>query len=298
MVIQSWSNESALEELRVSSRKQEIVYGYIRSIKEMNLPIKQEDGTVVTREVPTLVVALPDGVTGYCPGPDFRNYSIKSFHRFVGTKAAFVITKLDLPEKKAFLSGTIANEMLAEELWSELKAAEKAGTLSQKEYKAVVTGINTQKGVVHTHIQGQDAYMFRSEWSWNEREGIDANVGEEIDVKVIAISYETDPKMIRISRKQTLTDPMKFLEQIKKDDVIAGKVVQVSPQHGIFVEVETGVVLKGTKPRALEEPDVGDIVTCRVAKVDLAKRQGRVIITNYPQGKRKKKDLGSFLFVD
>ncbi|WP_281864820.1 hypothetical protein [Planomicrobium okeanokoites] len=298
MVVQSWSNESTLDELRIAHRKQEIVYGFIRSIKEMNLPVAQPDGSTVVREVPTLVVALPDGVTGYCPGPDFREFNIKSFHRFVGQRDAFVITKLDLEEKVAFLSGTKANEMLADQLWTELKAAEKAGTLSEKEYKATVTGINTQKGVVHARIQGQDAYMFRSEWSWNDREGIDAQVGEVISVKVTAISYETDLKMIRISRKQTLTDPMKFLEQIKKDDVIAGKVVQVSPEHGIFVEVETGVVLKGTKPRALEEPDVGDLVSCRVAKVDLDKRRGRVILLSYPQGKRKKKDLGSFLFED
>lgn len=296
MVLQSWSNESALDELRASSRKQEIVYGFIRSIKEMNLPVPQPDGKTVVREVPTLIVALPDGVTGYCPGHDFREFNIKSFHRFVGTKDAFVITKLDLENKIAFLSGTIANEMLADHLWTELKAAEKAGTLGAKEYKATVTGINTQKGVVHTRIQGQDAYMFRSEWSWNDREGIDANVGEEINVKVIA--FDSNVKMIRVSRKQTLADPMKYLDQIKKDDVIAGKVVQVSPQHGIFVEVETGVVLKGTKPRALEEPDVGDLVSCRVAKVDSVKRRGRVILLNYPQGKRKKKDLGSFLFED
>lgn len=298
MVVQSWSNESTLDALRIANRKQEIVYGVIRSIKEMNLPVQQTDGSTAVREVPTLIVALPGGVTGYCPGPDFRDFSIKSFHRFVGTQDAFVITRLDLEQKVAFLSGTKANEMLADQLWTELKAAEKAGNLSEKEYKATVTGINTQKGVVHARIQGQDAYMFRSEWSWNDREGIDAQVGEIISVKVTAISYDTDLKMIRISRKQTLADPMKFLEQIKKDDVIAGKVVQVSPEHGIFVEVETGVVLKGTKPRALEEPDVGDLVTCRVARVDLEKRRGRVILLNYPQGKRKKKDLGSFLFED
>ena len=96
MVLQSWSNEQTLEDLTKSSRNQEIVYGVIRSLKEMNMPTKLENGTTVIREVPTLIVALPGGVNGYCMGPDFRNFEIKSFNRFVGTKDAFVITKLDL----------------------------------------------------------------------------------------------------------------------------------------------------------------------------------------------------------
>lgn len=296
MVLQSWSNEQTLEDLTKSSRNREIVYGVIRSLKNMNLPRKLDDGSTVVREVPTLIVALPGGVNGYCMGPDFRDFEIKSFNRFVGTKDAFVITELDLDNKVAFLSGTIANQMLADELWEELNEMESQDKLGEKEYKATVTGINTQKGVIHLRIQGQDAFMFRSEWSWNIREGIDAQVGETVTVKVLAI--EPSLKMIRVSRKQTLADPMEFLNQIKKGDVIAGKIVQVSPLHGIFVEVETGVVLKGTKPRSLEEPDVGDRVTCRVDRVDSVKRRGRVIITNYPQGKRKKKDLGSFLFED
>lgn len=296
MVVQSWSNEETLEELTKASRNQEVIYGVIRSVKEMNLPVKAEGGKTVIREVPTLIVALPNGVTGYCPGPDFRDFDIKTFHRFVGQRDAFVITKLDLENKAAFLSGTLANRQLGEQLWMELKENEKAGTLNAKEYEAVVTGINTAKGVVHVRIQGQNAYMFRSEWSWNDREGIDAQVGETLNVKILSI--ESTEKLIRVSRKQTLADPMEFLNQLKRNDVIVGKVVQVSPLHGIFVEVETGVVLKGTKPRALEEPDVGDRVTCRVEKIDPKNRRGRVIITNYPQGKRKKKDLGSFLFED
>ena len=227
MVLQSWSNEQTLEDLTKSSRNREIVYGVIRSLKNMNLPRKLDDGSTVTREVPTLIVALPGGVNGYCMGPDFRDFEIKSFNRFVGTKDAFVITELDLDNKVAFLSGTIANQMLADELWEELNEMESQDKLGEKEYKATVTGINTQKGVIHLRIQGQDAFMFRSEWSWNIREGIDAQVGETVTVKVLAI--EPSLKMIRVSRKQTLADPMEFLNQIKKGDAIAGKIVQVSP---------------------------------------------------------------------
>lgn len=295
MVVQSWSNESTLVDLTKSHRNQEIIYGVIRAVKDMNIPVNV-DGKNVTREVKTLMVALPGGVTGYCPAPDFRDFKITSYDRFVGTEDAFVITKLDLESKTAFLSGLLANQQLTSALWTELNAANAAGTLDEKEYSATVTGINTAKGVVHLRIQGQDVYMFRTEWSWNVREGIDAQIGETINVKVISI--EPNEKLVRVSHKRTLADPMEFLNQLKRGDVIAGKIVQVSPLHGIFVEVETGVVLKGTKPRALEEPDVGDLVTCRVERVDAANRRGRVIITKYPKGKRKKKDLGSFLFED
>lgn len=296
MVVQSWSNEATLEELTKAHRTREIIYGVIRGFKQMNVPVPAGNGKHVTRETTTLLVALPNGVTGYCAAHDFKDFKISSYNRFVGTKDAFVITQLNLDTKVAYLSGVEANRQLVETLWTELKEDEENGVLNEKEHEAVVTGLNLAKGVVHVNIQGQAAYMFRSEWSWNEREGIDADIGETIGVKIIAM----DPtnRLLRVSRKRTMADPMEFLNQLKRDDVIAGKIVQVSAMHGIFVEVETGVVLKGTKPRSLEEPDVGDRVTCRVERVDAANRRGRVVITHYPQGKRKKKDLGSFLFED
>lgn len=291
MVVKSWSSESTLIDLTKAYRNQEVITGVIRSVKEMDVP-----GSSVKGLAPTLVVALPDGVTGYCPGSDFREFKVRSFNRFVGTEDSFVITKLDLDSKLAILSGVIANHKLTKAFWEELIAAEKADKLGVNEYDAVVTGINTAKGVVHCRIQGQDAYMFRSEWSWNSREAIDAQVGETIRVKIMSI--EPTAKLVRVSRKMMMTDPMEILTTMKKDDIIAGKVVDVSPLHGIFVEVETGVVLKGTLPRRLEEPDVGDFVTCRVERVEPKNRRGRVIIINYPKGKRKKKELGSFLFED
>lgn len=293
MVVKSWTNENTLEELTRSQRHQEVITGVIRSIRTMNLPITK-DGSTVTKEVQTLIVALPGGVTGYCTEHEFRDFKIRSFNRFVGTQDSFVITKLDLEKKVAFLSGIIAQEILTKDLWAELLENQQNGILSEKEYDATVSGINTSKGVVHVRIQGQDAYMFRSEWSWNDREGIDAQIGETISVKITDI--EPTEKLVRVSHRLTKQDPREFLNHLKRNDIIAGKIIQISPIHGIFVEVETGVVLKGTKPRALEEPDVGDLVSCRVERVDAENRRGRVVILNYPKGKRKKKDLGSFLF--
>ncbi|AQQ55348.1 hypothetical protein [Planococcus lenghuensis] len=296
MVVKSWSNDHTLEELTKAHRTRQLITGVIRSIKEMQLPAPAADGSVKVQKTDTLVVALPGGVTGYCPSFEFREHKFRSYARFVGTKERFVITRLDLENKVAYLSGLEADSQLADELWQELSEREAAGTLAEKDYPAIVNGINAAKGIIHLRFRGQDAFMFRSEWSWNDREAIDADVGETIYVKILKV--DTANRLVKVSRKATLTDPMDFLNQLKQNDIIAGRVTGVSSLHGIFVEIENGVVLKGTLPRRLEDPEEGDIVTCRVSKVDAKKRRGRVVIIDYPQGKRKKKDVGSFLFED
>jgi small subunit ribosomal protein S1 len=50
------------------------------------------------------------------------------------------------------------------------------------------------------------------------------------------------------------------------------------------------------KPAYLEEPIVGDIVSCTVRSIDKKKRHAKVVIVGYPRGKKKRKDLGAFLF--
>lgn len=293
MVTKSWESNEALEYLADKHRKSEVVEGVIRSLKTLKVP-QEVNGEMKSVEQTTLLVALPGGVTGYCPATAFRERSFRSYTQFVSHKDSFVITEIDLENQIAILSAVKAAEQMSEILWGKLEAHEQEGSLSLESFEAVVTSYNQKSGVIHVRISGQDAYMFRDEWSWRERDVIDAQQGEKIQVKVVM--FDKEQKLLRVSRRLALPDPYALLDTLRAGDIIAGRVSDVHPINGLYVEVENGVVLKGSKVRALEEPDVGDYVTCRVKNVDPEKRKGRVVILSYPRGKREKKDLGSFLF--
>lgn len=293
MVIKSWTNEKMLEELTVQQRNGEMVKGVIRSVKRMSLPVPVEGQTKVV-EGDTLIVALPNGITGYCPASEFREREYRSLDRFVTLVESFVILSIDLDSQVAILSERKAAERLRDELWEEISTLEAENRLEDKSFTGVVTGVNAQKGIVYLRIQGQNAYMYRRDWSWKERDVIDAQVGEEVEVKVTRADKEQ--RLLRVSRKLALPDPFQFIDSLRIGQVVAGRVVGVHKIHGLFVEVENGIELKAGKRAALEEPEVGDFVSCRIQKLDPENRRGRVVILEYPRGKRKPKDLGSFLF--
>lgn len=294
MVLQSWTNEQMLEELTVKQRNGEMVEGVIRSIAKMKFPKKQEDGKVKLVDEETLIVALPGGFTGYCPASEFRDRTYRNYSKFLTQKESFIITNIDLNEKIAVLSAVKASEQLREAFWDEVVELAAKGTLGDKVFTGTVTGHNLKNRTIYVRIQGQDTYMFRNEWSWNENEGVDAQEGEQVEVKIL--KFEPKEKLIRVSRKSTLPDPFAFFHTLRIGQMIAGKVVNVHDIHGLFVEVENGIVLKAGKKRSLEEPDIGDYVSCRVQKLEPEKKQGKVTILSYPRGKRKKRDVGSFLF--
>lgn len=293
MVMKSWANEKMLEELTVQQRNGEMVKGVIRSVKKMSLPVSI-DGTTKIVDGDTLIVAMPNGITGYCPASEFREREYRSLDRFVTHVESFVILSIDLTAQVAILSERRAAERLKDELWKEIATLEESNQLESKSFTGTITGINAQKGIVYLRIQGQDAYMYRKDWSWKERDVIDAQVGEEIEVKLTKV--EKEQRLLRVSRKLAIPDPFEFIDSLQIGQVVAGKVVGVHKIHGLFVEVENGIELKGSKRAALEEPEVGDFVSCRIQKLDPENRRGRVVILDYPRGKRKAKDLGSFLF--
>lgn len=294
MITKSWTDQEKLETLVTKIREDKIVEGIVRSTSVMNLPVVRENGEKEYVEEETLIVQLPDGITGYCPASEFRERKFKSLAKFVGTKQKFVVTEINLEHQLALLSEKQASAILRERFLEELEQLEKENKLSEKTYDAVVSGYNVEKGIVYVRLNGIDAYMYRSEWSWSGRDIVDAQEGETIKVKVEM--FDKEQQLVRVSRRKALPDPYDFIANLKRGQILAAKVSGVHPIHGIFVEVENGVELKAGKVNHLEEPEVGDIVTCVVRSVNPEERKGKVIIIRYPHGKRKKKDLGAFLF--
>lgn len=297
-LIKSWTNESALQELSRKHHFNEILEGVVRSVTTRTLKERGEDNELREIYKDVLVIALPGGITGYCPAEDFSDVKHRNYARFVGQKEKFMISQIDLNSEFVLLSGKAAQARLKEEFWTQVEDLKEQNALGEKTFEAVVTSINENNRVVHIKISGQDAYIKPNEWSWNRRDGIDTQRGETIQVQIMR--FDREQGIVACSRRLALPDPYRFLSTLKKGDIIAGKVSQVSPIHGIFVQLENGLDVKAGKIARLDEPDVGETVSCRVVneitREPNGRIRGRVLILDYPNGKRRKKDLGSFLF--
>ncbi|MFJ7890541.1 S1 RNA-binding domain-containing protein [Lysinibacillus xylanilyticus] len=296
--VESWNSQEQFYELTAWHRNNEMVTGVVRSIVDKSYRAVSDDNSTKSSNAEVLIIALPNGTTGYCAADNFLTREFKNYKQFVGRKAHFYIDSILIEENMLILNGKKAQEQRINLLWEEILSYEKEGTLATHTFKGIVTGQHNTNGGIFVNVDGQDCFMPRIEWSWNEREALSISEGETIEVKILRIDSEN--KRIVVSRRQTLPDPYTFLEKLKVGDSIAGKVSRVDPQHGIFVTLESGLDVKASKVRALEEPVIGDMVNCRIVKeivrTENGRIQGRVVIVKYPNGKRKVKDLGQFLF--
>lgn len=289
----SWNNDKVLNELLLSKKFNTVIDGVIRQIKNVSTVI---DGGTVEKQL--LVITLTNGAIVYCPTEDFAEYQHKNYMHFVGQVHPFLVVDVNLEAEVVTVSGKKATKIKIDEFWARVDDLKSRNALSHEVMQGTVTSVNKANRVVHLEIMGQTAYIPRSEWSWSKRELVDAEPGEKIDVVIQKAVREEN--RVQVSRKETMPDPFEHLATLKQGDLIAGKISEVHPIHGIFVTLENGIDVKGSKPADLEQPSVNDIVTCRVrdtlqrnAKGDV---YGRVIILNYPNGKKKRKDLGAFLF--
>jgi len=291
----SWHDDHELADLAEHYRNHEVVYGVIRSYTERSMPVfKGNSKHPVTESVAVYQVVLPNNVIGYCPVNDFREMelSTRSYERYVGRREPFIIKGIDLNNQIAVLSGTEALNQLKQEFWHSIESLSNEQVLNQT-FEATVVHYNVQKGMVFLLIDGQLAYMYRTEWTWNEREAVDAQEGETVKVRIVLMDREK--QILRVSRKQAIPDPFDYFKTVKVGDTIAGKISDIHPVHGVYVKFDNNAELKGEVPRSVDKPSINDIVTCRLKSIDFDKRRGRVVITGYPNGK-KRKDLGSFLY--
>lgn len=295
VLTQSWSSEADLENLARLKRNREIVKGVITSVGTKKAKVL-EDGKYIEKELEIAVFQLEGGVVAYCPSTEFSEYEFRSLNGFTGTMQEFVIDHLNLEDKTAVVSVKKADQIKKERFMDELQALHDNNALQNKVFEGVVWGMNPKTRRVFIRINGADCFMLPNDWSWERSRSIEHQVerGEKVQVKVLRFDRENN--LIQVSRRHTLEDPFKKLERLKDMATVAGKISGVDPVHGIFVQLDVGLEVKGIKPSHLEEPSVGDIVSCSIRSIDPKKRHAKVVIIGYPRGKKKRKDLGSFLF--
>jgi small subunit ribosomal protein S1 len=295
VVSQSWTTEDQLENLARMRRNREIVTGVITSVGVKKAKVLEDD-KYVEKEMEVAVFLLEGGVTAYCPANEFSDYEYSSLNGFTGTFQDFIIDHLELESKTAVVSVRKADQIKKARFIQELEVLQAAGELQNKVFSGKVSGFNRNTRRVFVRIEGANCFMLPNDYSWERGRSIEQQIqrGETIDVKILR--FDKEQNLFQVSRRHTLEDPFKKLERLKEMETVAGQVTAVDPIHGIFIKLDVGLEVKGIKPAYLEEPIVGEIVTCAIRSIEPKKRHARVVITGYPRGKKRRKDVGSFLF--
>lgn len=286
------------EVLEAARRNGELVKAMVSSVGERKVPVSDEQGKKKTEFVECVVFELGSGFKGICPSFEFSEHAFNSLVGFTGTVHEVKILDLDVENKLAVVSVKQADQKKRDAFWKTLKQLEATGeeALQSVEFEGVITGFNLSTQTIFVKVQGQDCFLKKIDFDHNHVRNI-AEVAERntrIPVKVIRFNEET--KQVQVSRKLAIPDPFEELRQYKEDDAVVGTVAQVHPQHGIFVQLKKGVQIKASKPKDIEPPIVGDIVSLRIKQVDFEKRHARSVIIGYPMGKKKIKDVTSFLY--
>ena len=292
---QSWTSEEQLEELARYRRNNEIVRGVVQSVGTKKTRVL-EDGKYVEKEMDVAVFLLEGGVTAYCPENEFSEYEFKSLNGFTGSIQEFIIDHLDIEGKMAAVSVKKADRIKRNRLFSQLEDMETKKSLKDATFKGTVSGYNPQTNRIFVRVGGADCFMMANDWNWGRVRDLASQIERGTTIEVKVLRFDKERELIQVSRRHAIEDPFKKLEQLKDMQTVAGKVTGVDPIHGIFVQLDVGLEVKGIKPRTLEEPVVGDIVSCSIRSIDRAKRHAKVVIVNYPRGKKQRKDVGAFLF--
>ncbi|MFS8304113.1 30S ribosomal protein S1 [Bacillus sp. FJAT-26377] len=283
--------EEQLEKAAALVRTKEIVPAVVKSVGTQTVEI---GGESLKKEIAYL--ELHNGLRAICPAEEFSEHEFASLNGFTGTIQSVVLTHIDLETGTTAASVKQADRIKKTDFKKVLSAAVEDNTLLDHEFVGVVAGFNPATNKIFVRVNGTDCYMYPSDWDWNRNRNIEDIIerGQEIKVKVVRCDLSQD--LYQVSRRHTIKDPWSEIEQLKHMNTVAGKVTTVHHIHGIFIKLDNGLEVKGQKPNKMESPDVGDVVTCAVREVDKENRRAKVVIVGYPRGKRKKKDLGGFLF--
>ncbi|WP_036803207.1 hypothetical protein [Pontibacillus halophilus] len=292
--------EQALQHLSMLRRNREITSGIVRSVGKRKMPV-EEGGKMVTREVETAIFNLKGGFVGFCPIHEFGEQNFSSLTGFVGTTHEFIIEELISDEESdthiAIVSVKKADKQKKEAFWDRMKLVEGEGALDKENFEGYITGYSMETRKIYVKVNGQDCFMNMNDWDHERYSDIRGEVQRNMTIPVKVLRFKEDTEQVQVSRKAAIPDPFQELLKYEQDDAIVGRVSAIDPRHGIFVQLDNKLELKGTVPRQIPDPVVGEKVSCKIRDINVKERKGRVVIIGYPEGKKKVNDLDSFLYA-
>ncbi|TXR64574.1 RNA-binding protein [Bacillus sp. AR18-7] len=292
-------SQHVYEQLAAARRNKEFVKAMVQSIQKGTVPvINKENGKYEQKEIEYAVFALEGGARGICPAEHFAEYEYKSLASFTGSIQEFLVMDIVQEDNIAHVSVKEADIIKSEKFLREIYEAEENGQLKEKTYEGIVTGRNDKTNTIFLKVEGTQCFMKHDDLDHERVFDIESIAGRNQKVPLKVVRFNEETQQIQVSRKAAIEDP--FLELAKYtpgESTVVGSVSEVHPRHGIFVQLQKGCTIKASKPREVEEPIVGDIVSVRLVEIDLEKRSARGVIFGYPQGKKKLNDITSFMFV-
>lgn len=278
-----------LEDLATMKRDRKVGKGLVTQVSEKLFPTKRG----MSERTMVLTLQIGEYTTAYCPIEEAGIRVSKNPQWLVGREKPFIIEHFhQTPEGNfAIVSIKSGEQLLSETLFEEVTSSK-----AKQVYNAQVVGVNGERRYVIIEVKGVQAIVPFDKWSHSYTTAASITVGEKVEV-VIDRAAKKENNYVFVANKRVLEqDPMEQLLTIKRKDRFVGKIVQVDPIAGIFVEVAPGVVFKGLKGRGVSDPTFLDaenhtLVTCELLKMDSNTRRGTVRIINYPQGQKKNLDV-------
>ncbi|MFD0769189.1 RNA-binding protein [Bacillus sp. CGMCC 1.60114] len=274
-----------LEELVIMKRNRSVGKGLVTQVSEKLFPTKRG-----SERIPVLTLQIGKHTTAYCPIDEAGIRVPRNPQWLVGREKPFVIEHFQKTEEGniAIVSIKAGELALSKSLYDEVTTAK-----AKQVYPAHVVGVNEDRRYVLIELKGVQAIVPFDKWSYSYTTAASISIGELVEI-IIDRAVEREDSYLFVGNKRALEqDPMEKLSSIqKRKDRFIGKIQQVDPIAGIFVEVAPGIVFKGLKGRGVTDPTVLDaehktLVTCELLSIDKKNKRGTVRIINYPQGQKK-----------
>ena len=259
--------------IMLSKKRLDAIKGWetIEKAREDKTPVEG----IVVEENKGGIVAICHGVRVFIPASQSGLPKDAALSDLMKTKQRLRITEVNRARRRVV--GSIRSVMMDERRLSSDKVWEVIEVGNQ--YRGIVKSLTSYGAFVD--IGGVDGMVHVSELSWNRiKHPIDVvNVGDEIDVYVIAVDKEK--KKISLGYRLTKNNPWaQFEEKYKVGDTIPVKVIKFMP-FGAFAEIIPGVDglihISQIALRRIEKAEdalkLGESVEAKITDIDPEKKK-------------------------
>lgn len=230
-----------------------------------------------------------NGIRSFVPASHIDVRRVDDLQEYVGKKLEFVPIEIEEAKNRLVLS--------RRNLLKKAEELKKEAALARIELDQVVRGKVkrlTQFGAF-IDLDGIDGLIHLSRLSWGHVKKASDVVkeGDEVEVKVVELDKESG--RVGLSLKDMVQDPwFDTAKAIKSGDTVQGKVARIA-KFGAFVEIAPGVdvllpagEISDAKPEeALASLQIGQEITGKILKVDLAQKRISMSLRRYKQDEEK-----------
>ncbi len=202
------------------------------------------------------------------PKEEYDTYDFKNLHSQIWRTINFVVLGFDEKANLAACSRKRALEIMAVPTFESLKPGQiRTGVVKGMSDRAAYLDLGG--GVTAILPCAQMHYSKPAHPSEL------LNTDDLIDVLVLAVNPKKE--VVIVGLKQLLNNPWDhFLEKYRVDSVVGGIVRGIHEQHGVFVELESGIV--GLAPQPRVKVNLSDKVMVQIKKIDTENKRSKFYI--------------------